>query len=639
MRGLLAVARREIEEKWFVFPVALVASLVPFAIPLLRGMRGAAAAEVREWSALGGALAFAAGLAAALGATTIASELAERRIGFYFSRPISGIALWAGNLGAACFMALSVAVLVSAPTLIAAKGRVILWDHPAQALGLLVIGVVAVILVFHAGAIALRPRTPLLALDVAVLALLSLAVVAIRQRFVMAFAAEALGRAEAMLMTAAATALLVAGLLAVTRGRSDSRAAHRVLSASLWGTLGAAVAIVALYAGWVFSATPQDLKALETVLPAARGNWIMVQGPARGAEPAFLYDVATGRYQRAGADWRWPILSPDGTQAVWFQPSGPRGPFETMTWKLSNPGSKPVRTLLSFPGRPTAILSEHGERLATIAGGILSIHDLASGTSLGSARVDGERSYPRGFFLSRDRFRVFRQSSPETPSARGRLDILEFDTLTKTLTTTGTIEDVDRIAYSTSDTGDRLLVRERSRIALRDGRSGALLVSLLERGPGKHTLARFLSDGRIVISVVDVPSPGLTRQPSEPLRVEVFAPDGKREHTVEIPARDRIALGGEIAPGKLVVAAGGATNETLNRTIFLVDVPSGEVRQVADGLFPVAYFAPWSSDRPNYLLAPGSEGTKLFFGPGRSLVHFDALTGERRVILGRSSGP
>jgi hypothetical protein len=213
------------------------------------------------------------------------------------------------------------------------------------------------------------------------------------------------------------------------------------------------------------------------------------------------------------------------------------------------------------------------------------------------------------------------------PSAGSRFDILEFDVSTKTLATTGTVEDVDGIAYSTSASGDRLLVRERGRLALRDGRSGVPLASLFDRGSTKRCVGRFLSDGRIVVSVADGPS----------LKIEVFAPDGRRERTLEIPARDRITLGGEIAPGKLVVAAGGATNETLNRTIFLVDLSSGEVRRVADGLFPVAHFAPWTSNRPNYLFAPGSEGTKLFFGPGRSLVHFDSLTGEQRVILAGSS--
>jgi hypothetical protein len=616
MKGFLAVARREIEEKWFVFPAALVASLVPFAIPLMRGMHGTAAAEVREWTAMVGAWAFAGGLAAALGATTIAGELAERRIGFYFSRPISGIALWAGNLGAACFMAFSVAVLVYVPTLVAERGRVILWD-PAQALGLLALGVAAVVLLFHAGAIALRPRTPLLALDVVALVLVSLAAAALIQRFVMAHAFEAQGLAEAVLINGAATALLVAGLLAVTRGRSDSRAAHRVLSATLWGTLGAAVAIVALYAGWVFSATPQDLKALETVLPAARGNWIMVQGPARGAEPAFLYDVATGRYQRAGAAWRWPILSSDGTRAVWFQPSGPNGPLEAMTWNLADPGSKPARTVLSFPSLPTAFLSEHGERLATIADGLISIYDLATGGSAGSARIGSKPVSLRGFFPDGDHFRIYRPDNWRGPADNGRLEILEFDIAAKKLATLGSIEDVE--SYSVSPSNDRLLVREKTRFSLRNARSGALLATLVERDSAARSLGRFVSDGRIVVPIQ-----------GPDVRLEVFDRDGRHERSVSLPARGHIAPGGEAAPGKLIVAVGSA----VERVIFLVDLSTGDTRKVAERLLPVVYLTVFLSN-PNYLPEPGSEATKLFYAPGGALVHFDALTGERHVILGK----
>ncbi len=86
------------------------------------------------------------------------------------------------------------------------------------------------------------------------------------------------------------------------------------------------------------------------------------------------------------------------------------------------------------------------------------------------------------------------------------------------------------------------------------------------------------------------------------------------------------------------MAAGGDTKQRENRTIFLLDLSSGQVRQVADHLFPVNYLAGWISNRPNYQPVPGSEATKLFFGPGRrSLVHFDPLTGERRVLFGKTS--
>ena len=90
-------------------------------------------------------------------------------------------------------------------------------------------------------------------------------------------------------------------------------------------------------------------------------------------------------------------------------------------------------------------------------------------------------------------------------------------------------------------------------------------------------------------------------------------------------------MGGEVAAGKLVVAASGDSEDRTHRTIFLVDLSTGEVRKVGERLFPISYF--WWYSNINLRPEPGSEGTKLFYGPDGSLVHFDALTGERRVIL------
>jgi hypothetical protein len=623
MKGFLAVARREIEEKRFVFLAAAVASLVPFAVPVVRGMHGANAAEARDWTAVMLAVTFAAGLAAALGGTVVASDLVEHRLGFYFSRPLSGLAIWAGKLGAACLIALGAAAIVYFPTLAENRGRIILLDLPEKTPGLFFLGVIAVVLLWHAAAVAMRPRSALLAADLAAFIVLALGALFIVQQLAMAMAGEALRRGQNMLIVAAAVALAVSGFVAVTRGRTDSRAAHRALSASLWGILAVGVAAVGVYTAWVFSATPHDLQSVASVIPAGRGTWIMVQGEARGAQPAFLFDTATGRYQRAGADWRWPVLSPDGTRAFWLQSSGPRSPFEGMIWNLSDPDSKPARTILSFPDTPTPFLSEDGERLAAISGGLLSIYDLASGTNLGSARLGDRRFYPRGYFLDRNRFRLFRDNLVVTPSARS-VDILEFDVATKTLTVTGSIDLLKSIFFTASPAGNRLLCHEGAGFSLRDARSGALLATLVDSIPTPRSPGRFLSDGRIVVPVV---------RGSE-AHLELFNRDGRLERTVPIPARDRIALGGEAAPGKLVVAAEGIASERESRAIFLVDLSSGEVRKVGDRLFPVVYSAGWISNRPNYQPEPGSEATRLFFGPGRSLVHLDPLTGERRVILG-----
>lgn len=624
MRGFLAVARREILEKRFVFAAAAAASLIPFAVPLVRGLHGQAATEARDWIAVILAATFAAGLSAGLGSTVVASDLAARRLSFYFSRPLSGFGIWAGKLGAACLIALGAAAIIYAPTLAANGGHVNVIDLPRASPGTFAFAVVAAMVFCHAAGVAIRSRSLLLAVDLLALVLLTLGAVFLTQRLAREFAMAALARATTALVVIAVVGVVAAGLVAVTRGRTDSRAAHRALSATLWGITGAGVLSLAGYAYWVLSATPRDLEEVDYALPASRGSWVIVEGPARGGQPAFLLDTATGRYARAGADWRWPVLSPDGAHAAWFDPSGPGGPFEVVTWKLDEPGSKPVRTKLTLAGTPQAFLSEHGEKLATIAEGLLSVYDLATGALLGSARVAEQRTYARGFFLDRNRFRVFRPTE-SSKSLRGltRFDILEFDLATKALTTTGAIEDVGGIAYSANPSGDRLLVREQSRLTLRDGRSGALLASLVERGPAAKSLGRFLADGRIVIAVAE----------GRNVRIEVFAPDGKHERTLPVPAHDRIALGGEVAPGKLVLAAGGDPSERASRAIFLADLSSGEVRQVAARLLPVVYLANWVSNRPNYMTEPGSEATRLFFGPGRSLVRLDAQTGQRRVIL------
>lgn len=628
MRGLLAIARREIVERRFVFAAAAAASLISFAVPLVRGLDGQAAAEVRDWLAAILAATFAAGLAAGLGATVLASDLASRRLGFHFSRPVSSLAIWAGKLGASSAIALGAGALIWLPAFLADRGRFVLTGLPRQAPGTVAGGVVLLVFVSHAASVAIRARSPLVAADLAALILLALVSLSVIHRLTMAFASEALVRARASLALIAVAGVIAAGLVAVTHGRTDGHAAHRALSATLWGILGVGAVLLSAYASWVLSAAPRDLKEVDLALPASSGSWVIVEGPARGGLPVFLLDTATGRYQRAGADWQWPVLSPDGAHAAWFDPSGPGGLFEVVTFKLDEPASKPVRTKLTLPGTPVAFLSEHGESLATFQAGLLSLYDLATGVLLGSARVTEERSYVRGLFLDRNRFRIFRPTdSSQSVPGLARLQILEFDASTRTLSVTGTLEDVNAMAYAASPSGNRLLVREKDRVTLRDGRSGTLLASLLDQAPAMAVSGRFLADGRIAVAFAT----------GSDVRLEVFAPDGRHKRTLPIPARDRIALGGEAAPGKLIVAAGGDAGKRASRTIFLVDLSSGKVRQVADRLFPAAYLAGWLSGRLNYLPEPGSEATKLFFGPGRSLVHLDPLTGERRVILPGSS--
>ena len=122
MRGALLVATREIVERRSVLLAALVAGLLPFAAPLIPGIRSGEGAEARDAAALMIALAFGGGLSFLLGGTIVGRDLSERRLGFDFARPLSGGAIWAGRFLGAVGLPLLVAVVVVLPATVIGGG-------------------------------------------------------------------------------------------------------------------------------------------------------------------------------------------------------------------------------------------------------------------------------------------------------------------------------------------------------------------------------------------------------------------------------------------------------------------------------------------------------------------------------------
>ncbi len=102
MRSLASVFAREIRERRFTFLAALAAGL--FAFPLAWAAQKTSGFAFREClSALAYPLAafLGFGLAAGLGATILGRDLSENRLGFFLSKPVSSLGLWAGKMGAA----------------------------------------------------------------------------------------------------------------------------------------------------------------------------------------------------------------------------------------------------------------------------------------------------------------------------------------------------------------------------------------------------------------------------------------------------------------------------------------------------------------------------------------------------------
>jgi hypothetical protein len=614
MTGFFAIARREVREHRVVLVAAAVASLGTLAVPLLHV--GTSAAEVRGVTAFLGAIVFAAGIAIGLGATTLAPGMATRRIGFDFARPLSASAIWGGRLAGAMLLGAGAALILWVPAAIA--GARFPWNdlwtapEPPAAWPLLaLVGFAVLFALAHCAALALRSRSGLLALDAVLAVLCAFLVWAAFSRLPIYRAEAPSLRLGVGLALAAGAACLAAGYASVVRGRTDARTGHRALSGVLWTVIGAAVLGGNGYAAWVHGAKPSDLREGFWVTPAAAGPWVTVSGPARGAEATFVYDAAAGRSERTFTpDWRGPVLSRDGKRAAWIE-AGHHGPYPLWTWRLDVPGEKAVRTRIFLESYPYLfVLSEDGARLAIWEAGTLTVYDLAQQRALASARVaSGDRQSLRGTFFSPDVFRIYRADDRS-------IDLLQLDVRARSLATLGRIETDGLRSFFVADTqGDRVLTLGSRKLDVRLFAATGAPIATLADTPAESRWPAFLPDGRIVLS----------ERSSGNRQLRVFGADGREGAAVALPAASSVSLGGEVAPGVLCL---GVTDAALRPSAWLADLSAGTIRKVADDLFPVASV--------RAIVGLGSEATKLFYGSRyHSLVRFDPLTGDRKVLLGK----
>ncbi|HSN88671.1 MAG TPA: hypothetical protein VL025_18050, partial [Thermoanaerobaculia bacterium] len=174
MRGFLAVVERELVERRLLAVVALVVGLLPFLVPFVSSARHLGSDDIRSGAALAFGMTFTVVVAIVLGASVIAGDLAERRLGFYFSRPLPGWALWAGKMTASVLLTLGGGFLVLLPVLLAGgsdlRGAMPGKDLRGDFSSLVVFwmaGALFLILVSHAVSVMIRARSPWLALDLA----------------------------------------------------------------------------------------------------------------------------------------------------------------------------------------------------------------------------------------------------------------------------------------------------------------------------------------------------------------------------------------------------------------------------------------------------------------------------------------
>jgi hypothetical protein len=661
VKGVLAIAAREIREHRLFLLAALLLGLFPplFAwlvpagsIPERLVMRDAPQPQAWEvtlvlGTALGGL--FALGLAVSLGASVVARDLTERRLGFYLARPVSPLAVWAGKMLAAVAVplaAFALALLLPLATT-AFLGRGIAdFDVTGSALARLfaffaaMVAVVVLVTALLAGL--LRVATPLLALDVALFAAWAGAVVLITDQLFAAGAfTVAMTYAFPGFWLAVLAVFLAAGAAQVVAGRVDVVRGRRALSATLWGGLSLCVAGLVLFGRFVASATPADIVLWGASVEApSNGERVLLRGPSRRwttghnhlYRPTFVVE-ADGRHVPLGGDVVG-VFSSDGRRLAWAQEgllSGRVNVYDvevgthaaSLGWPSRPPQTQSSVLAVSPTGRRLLVL--RGESLVSRALEVLDSETGSVMATLEDARDPSARVHAARFVSETtvEWLAVGPATAGSQQPAEG-CSLREWDLASSHAATRSSFALARRPDWEDrgsecrpSPDWSRVLLLDASGLRLHDA-GGAHLGTLVSSWTSQDQLAGWLSDSRIW--TVEGQAAGLA--------LGVFGPDGRPALAVRVAGRFPVQVGAEVTPGQLALAP-SSDSAAGSETVF-VDLETGSVKRRERGVRPALYGGWRMGDAP---VAPGSFASRLFLTDERALVSIDPATWRRRTIV------
>jgi ABC-type transport system involved in multi-copper enzyme maturation permease subunit len=633
MTRAIAIAAREIRERKFVFLMAGLSALMPFMAALLPATKQSDPRSVIIVTSMVVAIGVTLGLAVILGGSIVSRELAEKRLSFYLSKPVSPPAIWFGKLtGAIVIASLAFAIIFLPSFLVARSAWTQAWNMPAEQFVAAVLGAAAaLLLISHMISTMVRSRSPLIALDLALLATTLFAMWLLVRLLIVNLAVELAMTVAAGVVAAALLAIMAGGAWQISRGRTDIKRSHRELSRFFWTTMAAIVAIAAAYVGWVFSAGPEDLVNRD-VQGNSRGDWIIIHGNARGRgdySPSFLINVANGESRRfPAAQWGGGTFTHGGDAVIAVAPESRNvqvsGNGEIHLFRFDSPHA-PTGTGIDASIWSNIVLSDDLRRMAVIDKGILTVYDLGSKAILGSVLLPPAQQASL-FFLTPDLVRVLSSRYATASNSPHDLRILEFNVPSRRLEQTGqfTATATSVLALVSHDGSVIAMnlrgVRNGPGVLLLDGRT-ATQMGALDGSPSSSN-ARPLSNGLIA----------RIQSTSGTAVLQIFDNHGN-------PVR-QIALGSggwgnvrEVVPGRtlLVTLIRGEAELSYKRLsdTYVIDIERGVVQRVERGAYvAVTWF--WQND-PR-MMPPNPKGDYIVMEHG-SAWRWNALTGVKTKVL------
>jgi len=320
------MARRELAEKRFVFFTAIGLLLVMPLMSLAKGAmesgRGAFIATVGGVAAIG----YTLSVAILLGASMIGRDLSDKRLSFYFAKPVSASSIWFGKvLASLILIAASFLVLMAPVLLLAMNAWRSSWNVNLGALTALVVLVsLALFAGSHVVSTMVRSRSVRIVLD-AVLgaAAIAIATLLVRKLYLSDAFDLSVGLAIGMAV-ATVVALLFSGAWQLERGRADRERNHIELSKFVWTSVAIVLALGAAFVLWITAATPRSLTGFRMGVQAKSGPWIFLGGGTShrpGYQGKFLVNMNDGRwfrYRPAGRYGLGAAFTADGRHAAYF---------------------------------------------------------------------------------------------------------------------------------------------------------------------------------------------------------------------------------------------------------------------------------------------------------------------------------
>jgi hypothetical protein len=613
MNAALTVALRDLRERRNMLLLSVALTLVPFlaaAMPAARSDRPGAIGVVSLVLAVG----FAFGTAIALGSSVVSGDLAQRRISFYFARPLSSAAIWFGKtLGAllASFLGFLIIVL---PALILAST----WGGMAVSrwsfVGICTGGILIFFLVSHTVSTSIRSRSPLIVADLLLALVTIFAIYHLVRPLLLGGGVQIVGLLAAVIGVAMMGILAAAPVWQLARGRADIRRSHAALSKVAWASILIVLLLAGGYVAWVISPSPSKLTKWTEISQSSSGKMAAVAGFAKGHgdyNSTFLLNVETGEHTRLKSPLWWGnAWSRDGSTFAWFESaqlfSWRRAPSLELYTKREGSGEIVV-TGINAKAPARVVLSDDGTRAAIFSEGKVVIHDLARKQILAAASLR-QQGLDAMFFVTPDSVRLFQVE-------RERVRILELDAANGSLATTGEFAVSGHSGLPSSADGSRVLVRFSGQII--DGKTGKEIATLA--ADARNHRVRMLSDGRLVLFV---PEPGESR-------IEMYSRDGAASGTIALAGIDSGWVSGEMADGKLLVmGVRKILHGKSRRDMLVIDPQSGAIEKRLEGLRGPT--PQWGLDPRFARYAAGT--TFLAIDDSGKLIAWNSATGERKPL-------